>query len=444
LLRLLLLWQDIKKPDMIETAEARKPMLKVSEMAEHLIGSEIIKLASEIQEKIKNGERIFNYTIGDFDPNIFPIPSELNDEIIKAYNEHHTNYPAANGIAELRKAVSVFLKEREGLDYTPDEILISAGARPLIYGTFTTLIDANDKVVIPLPSWNNNHYCHLLNAKPVFVETTPENNFMPTAEELRPYLKGATMLALCSPLNPTGTTFGKEQLEMICDLVLEENRSRSTDEKPLYLMYDQIYWMLTYEKTEHYNPVSLRPEMKDYTIFIDGISKSLAATGVRVGWAFGPKRVMDKMRSILSHVGAWAPKAEQVATAKYLQNNKAIDKFITYFKAEIDERLVKFYEGFSQLKKEGFRVNAIAPQAAIYLTVQFDLKGMQTKEGKILARQSDVNSYILDVAKLALVPFYAFGSSHESNWYRLSVGTCDKREIPEVFRTLKQALSQLQ
>src|SRR3954466_2221313 len=98
---------------MLETAEAKKVELKVSEMAEHLIGSEIIKLAAEIQEKQKNGEHIFNYTIGDFDPKIFPIPSELNFEIRKAYNAHETNYPAANGIVELRKAVSVFLKERE-------------------------------------------------------------------------------------------------------------------------------------------------------------------------------------------------------------------------------------------------------------------------------------------------------------------------------------------
>jgi aspartate aminotransferase len=429
---------------MLETETAQKAELKVSEMAEHLIGSEIIKLASEIQEKIKNGERIFNYTIGDFNPQIFPIPSELNDEITKAYNEHHTNYPAANGIAELRKAVSTFIKEHEGLDYTADEILISAGARPLIYGTFTTLIDPGDKVVIPLPSWNNNHYCHLLNAKPVYVETKPENNFMPTADEIRPYLKGATMLALCSPLNPTGTTFGKEQLERICDLVLEENRKRSADEKPLYLMYDQIYWMLTFGETKHYNPVSLRPEMFDYTIFIDGISKSLAATGVRVGWAFGPRRIMDKMRAILSHLGAWAPKAEQVATAKYLQNKSALNSFLSHFKKEIDERLEKFYEGFSALKEEGFRVNAISPQAAIYLTVQFDLKGLKTKDGKILATQNDVNNYILNEAKLALVPFYAFGSSNDSNWYRLSVGTCNKEEIPEVFKSLRKVLSQLQ
>ncbi len=429
--------------NMSATSVASKPVLRVSEMAENLIGSEIIKLAGEIQEKIKNGERIFNYTIGDFDPKIFPIPQELNDDIVIAYKNHHTNYPAANGIAELRKEVANFILDREGLDYSADEILISAGARPLIYGTFATLLDAGDKVIVPLPSWNNNHYCHLFGAKPVYVTTTPENNFMPTAEELRPHLKDATLVALCSPLNPTGTIFQKQQLEEICDLILEENKSRSADEKPLYLMYDQIYWVLTFGESEHFNPVSLRPEMKDYTVFIDGISKCFAATGVRVGWSFGPRRIMDKMRAILSHVGAWAPKAEQVATAQFLKNRLAVNSFLSNFKNEVDERLVKFYKGFSQLKKDGFRVDCIAPQAAIYLTVKFDLKGMTTAEGKVLSSQSDVTNYILNEAKLALVPFNAFGSSNDSTWYRLSVGTCNKNEIPEVFASLRKVLSQL-
>ncbi|CAN5529522.1 pyridoxal phosphate-dependent aminotransferase [soil metagenome] len=425
------------------TSVASKPVLRVSEMAENLIGSEIIKLAGEIQEKIKNGERIFNYTIGDFDPNIFPIPQELNDAIVLAYKNHQTNYPAANGIAELRKEVANFILDREGLDYSVDEILISAGARPLIYGTFATLIDAGDKVIVPLPSWNNNHYCHLFGAKPVYVTTTPENNFMPTADELRPHLKDATLVALCSPLNPTGTIFQKQQLEEICDLIIEENKNRSEDQKPLYLMYDQIYWVLTFGEAEHFNPVTLRPEMRDYTIFIDGISKCFAATGVRVGWSFGPKRIIDKMRAILSHVGAWAPKAEQVATAQFLKNRLAVNNFLSNFKDEVDERLVKFYEGFSLLKKDGFRVDCIAPRAAIYLTVQFNLRGMKTADGDILSTQSDVTEYVLNEAKLALVPFNAFGSSNDSTWYRLSVGTCNKNEIPEVFNSLRKVLSQL-
>ncbi len=428
---------------MLEPVISNKHDLTVSLMAENLIGSEIIKLAAEVNEKIKNGERIFNYTIGDFDPNIFPIPQELTDAIVEAYKNHETNYPAANGMIELRKAVSSLLNERLHLDYSPDEILIAGGARPLIYGTYVTLLNAGDTVVFPVPSWNNNHYCHLTQTKPVFVETQPENNFMPTADEIRPYLKNATLLSLCSPLNPTGTIFKKEQLESICDLILEENKRRGPNGKPLYLMYDQIYWVLTFGDNQHYNPVSLRPEMKEYTIFIDGISKSLAATGIRVGWAFGPRKIMDKMKSILSHIGAWSPKAEQVATANYLHMKHEMGTYVNDFKKRIDTRLVKFYEGFVQLKKEGFKVNAIAPQAAIYLTVQFNLAGMKTQDGKVLKTQKDVTQYILDEGKLALVPFSAFGSSENSSWYRLSVGTCNSAEIDEVFTSLRKSLSGL-
>jgi aspartate aminotransferase len=427
---------------MTETVVASRANSQVSLMAENLIGSEIIKLAAEIQEKIKNGEHIYNYTIGDFDPKIFPIPAELNSEIINAYNDRQTNYPAANGIAELRKAVAGFLKDNEGLDFNTEEILISGGARPLIYATYVTLLDAGDKVIVPVPSWNNNHYCHLIGAQPVYIETRPENDFMPTASEIRPYLKGATLLALCSPLNPTGTVFKKDQLEEICDMVLEENLRRGADEKPLYLMYDQVYWVLTLGETKHYNPVTLRPDIRKYTLFIDGISKSFAATGVRVGWAAGPRVIIDKMKAILSHIGSWAPKAEQVATAKYLVQKDHTASFLKNFKKEIEIRLDKFYAGFMQLKKSGFDVDAIAPQAAIYLTVKFNLTGKKTKSGKILATQSDVTRYILDEARMAIVPFSAFGSSDNSPWYRLSVGTCNTGEIPKVIESLNRVLSE--
>ena len=428
---------------MPETVVEQRTPLQVSEMAETLIGSEIIKLAAEINEKIHKGEKIYNYTIGDFDPNIFPIPAELNEAIIKAYREHHTNYPAANGMVELRKAAAEFLHEKQKQSFTPDEVLISAGARPLIYAVYTTLLNPGDTVVFPVPSWNNNHYCHLSRANPVFLETRPENNFMPVADDIRPYIQKATLIALCSPLNPTGTVFGKKQLEDICDLIIEENRRRGANEKPLYLLYDQIYWILTYGNTQHYDPVSLRPAMRDYTIFIDGISKSLAATGVRVGWATGPRTIIDKMKAILSHVGAWAPKAEQVAVAEFLKNKNALDKFLIQFKDQLNKRLQGFYNGFVQLKKEGYSVDAISPQAAIYLTVRFDLTGKKTSDGITLSTQKEVTQYILDEAKLALVPFSAFGSSDESPWYRLSVGTCNIEEIPGVFTSLKKALAAL-
>lgn len=413
-------------------------------MAENLIGSEIIKLAGEINERIKQGQRIYNFTIGDFNPAIFPIPTELTDAIIQAYREGHTNYPAANGIAELRKEVSLFLQQHQGLQYHENDILIAGGARPLIYAIFQTIVDAGDKVVFPVPSWNNNHYCHLSHAQQVCLETTAETNFMPTADALRPHLHDAVLLALCSPLNPTGTVFTQEALAEICDLVIEENKRRSPDQKPLYLMYDQIYWVLTYGQTRHYDPVRLRPEMRPYTVYVDGLSKAFAATGVRVGWSFGPQHLMKRMQAILGHIGAWSPKAEQIATARYLQQTDAVQHYLTTFRLAVEQRLNGIYAGLMRLKAEGLSVNAIEPQAAIYLTVQFDLIGKRTPDGKILEKTADITAHLLNEAGLAMVPFYAFGASPQSTWYRLSVGTCVLEEIEEMIERLAQVLRRLQ
>jgi aspartate aminotransferase len=149
------------------------------------------------------------------------------------------------------------------------------------------------------------------------------------------------------------------------------------------------------------------------------------------------------MKAILTHVGAWAPMAEQKAVAKFLQQKEAIAKYLTHFKSEVEIRLEKIYEGLQQLKSEGHQVDAIAPQAAIYLTIKFDLAGKKTAEGKLLETQSDVSEYLLNEAKLAVVPFNAFGASKTSPWYRLSVGTCKKEEIDGMLKLLKQALEKL-
>ncbi len=414
----------------------------LSKLAETLIGSEIVKLGGVIKEKISKGEHIYNYTIGDFDSTQFPIPCELKEAIKNAYDDGFTTYPVADGEADLRKAVGGFIQKNEGLDYAANEILIGAGGRPLIYALYRAIVDKGDKVIYPVPSWNNNHYTHFTEGEHILIEATKENNFMPTAAQIRPHINGASLLALCSPLNPTGTVFTKEDLEEICDLVIEENASRAEGAKKLYLMYDQMYWTLTFGNTVHYNPVTLRPAMKAYTIFVDGISKAFAATGVRVGWSMGPAEVIAKMKAINSHVGAWAPMAEQKAVAKFLAQEKVVTDYFVHFKSEVEYRLRNIYEGFINLKKEGFAVDAIVPQAAIYLTVQINLVGKKVN-GKSLEKQTDVTAYILDEAKLAMVPFNCFGAKDDSTWYRISVGCVKKEEINEMLEMLKNALGKV-
>jgi aspartate aminotransferase len=415
----------------------------LSTMAENLIPSEIIKLAAEVNQKIQSGEQVFNLTIGDFNPSIFPIPKGLETNIINAYKAGHTNYPAANGIVELRRSVSEEITKSQGLHYSPDEILVSGGARPLIYAIYKTLLDSGDVVIYPVPSWNNNHYCHLSQAHGIALEVTAAQNFMPTANDLAPHIGKATLIALCSPQNPTGTVFSKEALTEICQLVLAENKRRAGKKKPVYIMYDQIYSELTFNGAVHYDPVGLVPELRDFVIYVSGISKIFAATGVRVGWAFGPKKLIDKMRAILSHIGAWAPKAEQLATAQFLKDQNAVNDFMNWFKPEIYTRLSGLFEGISNLKNQSYPIDVIYPHAAIYLTVKCPWTQKQTSKSVILKDQSMVTDYILNFCKVAMVPFNAFGSSNDSEWYRISVGTMKTEEIDLIVTALRNGMDQL-
>ena len=417
---------------------------KLSHLAGTLEGSEIVKLGNMISERIRNGEKIYNFTIGDFDPQEFPIPAELEELIIESYQHKNTSYPAAEGVLDLRKAVSSFIKEWEGIDYAPNEIQIASGGRPLIYTLFKAIVDKGDKVIYGVPSWNNNHYVLMTDGEHCVIECLPENDFMPKPEDIKKNIKGATLICLCTPQNPTGTTLSKDALVEICDLILEENKLRTETDKKLYLMFDQMYWTLTYDKTVHYNPISVRPEMKPFTIFVDGISKVFAATGVRVGWALGPETVIAKMKALLSHLGAWAPMAEQKAVAKYLVQKENISSYLVHFKSEVEYRLKSLHQGFTLLKQKGFKVDSVSPQAAIYLTIKIDLVGKYSAEGNLLATQTDVTSYLLDEAKLAVVPFSAFGVGGNNPWYRLSVGTCKKEEIPDMLSKLETALGKLQ
>jgi aspartate aminotransferase len=417
--------------------------MQVSQMAAGLSGSEIIRIGNQVSEQVRQGADICNLTIGDFDPAIFPIPAGLNEAITQAYQAGQTNYPPAAGLGELRQSVSDFLKTRQGLSYGINDILIAGGSRPLIYATYRALVDPGDRVVFPLPSWNNNHYCHLTGATPVTVATRAENNFMPTAADLAPHLAGATLLALCSPLNPTGTVFTKAGLQEICDLVLAENERRSPDEKPLYILYDQIYWLLTFGDTEHHDPVTLRPELRPYVIYIDGISKCFAATGVRVGYSFGPTAIIEKMKSILGHVGAWAPKAEQVATAHFLPETVAVDAFIAEMKTGLQSSLQGLFKGLKDLQAQGCPVDAVAPAGAIYLTIKIDVLGRTAPDGTVLASTAELTSYLISEAKLALVPFSAFGSPASEPWFRASVGAETVESIQAALPRLRAALDKL-
>ncbi|WP_317235858.1 aminotransferase class I/II-fold pyridoxal phosphate-dependent enzyme [Niabella hibiscisoli] len=194
------------------------------------------------------------------------------------------------------------------------------------------------------------------------------------------------------------------------------------------MLYDHIYNLLVRDSAQHIDPVSVCPAMKAYTIFTDAVSKNFAATGVRVGWGYGPERLINKMKTILSHVGAWAPMAEQKALAVFFDNLPVVEEYLHHFKRKIARRLDGFYEGLMELKQEGLAVDVIAPQSSIYLTVKMDIPG-------------NIFNELLDEG-VAVIPFSAFGAQQAGNWFRLSVGTCKLEDIAPVIQKFRKVLMQ--
>ena len=212
------------------------PISRVSRLAANLHGSAILRIAGEVRALAKTGKPILDLTVGDFSSKQFPIPRALEDAIVDALRAGESTYPPPIGLESLRQAIREFYHRRLGLQFPLESVLVASGARPAIYSVYRALVDEGDEVVFPAPSWNNDHYTQIVGAHPVLVECDASTNFLPTAAMLRPVVRNARLLALCSPVNPTGTVFDANTLREICQLVVEENERRAAagKDRPLY------------------------------------------------------------------------------------------------------------------------------------------------------------------------------------------------------------------
>ncbi|MEM3342642.1 MAG: aminotransferase class I/II-fold pyridoxal phosphate-dependent enzyme [Thermoplasmata archaeon] len=452
--------------------ETKYKDFRTSVMSKKLVESEILRISWEIKELVSKGQDICDLTLGDFNPKDFPIPQMLQMEIKKALEQGNTNYPPADGIKELKKAVQQYVEHEYNVRYPLESILIYGGARPALYTAYRVLLDPGDIALYSLPSWNNNHYMTLSDGRPVEIETKSENNFFPTIDDIRPFLSKARVIELSSPLNPTGTLISSENLKSICEAIVAENRRRQElnagikkenkggmkegivekeekeinevkEGKELFLVYDQVYAGLVSPSGIHAFPTALCPEVAKYTLVIDGISKSFAATGLRVGWTLGPCDVINRMKAVLGHIGAWAPRPEQVATAAFLTAHDEIRKYRVFITGELEKRLFFLHNTMQNLKKKGLPVDSIEPKGSIYLSLRFDIRGRKRKNGKTLEDAEDMRAFLLEEAGLGLVPFYAFGCFNHPTWFRASVGGISLASLEKVPERLEKALATL-
>lgn len=390
----------------------------LTENARAMQGSLILGIAAEVRALAAQGQPICNLTVGDFDARQFPVPDELREWVKEALDGAETNYPPAEGIAALREAVAGWYERALGVKVGADWVVVASGARPVMYATYRLLLERGDTLLYCVPSWNNGYYGQLTEAHQETVQTLAENDFMPTAEELAEPFTRATLFTLNSPQNPTGTMIRPDRLAAIARLLVAENNRRAADgRRPLMWMWDQVYWTLTFGDAVHAHPCALVPECAPYVITVDAISKSFAATGLRVGWAVLPPVLAERMKAFIGHVGAWAPKPEQVATARFLSNDAAMAAFGTRFRAALAERLELLDRGLTALG-----IEHLVPQGAMYLSVRFNLFGREGVDGQPMRTNEDIRRWLLTRAGLAVVPFQAFDLAGDSGWFRMSVG----------------------
>jgi len=415
----------------------------LSETVRGLAGSEILKIAAEIRELLAAGHSVCNLTVGDFDPKLFPIPELLHEGIRRAYAAGETNYPPADGMPSLRRAVADYTARQWNVRYPLESVLVASGARPVLYAAYRSVLNPGDAVVYSIPSWNNSYYAWISAARALELTTRVENGFLPTLDMIRPHLTDARLLCINTPLNPAGTVMEPEQLRAITRAVVEENERRTrAGRRHLFLLLDQVYAALVFGAARHVHPVQLVPESAPWVISLDGVSKAFAATGLRVGWVLAAPALVARMKDLIGHMGAWAPRPEQVAFAEFLEDEAACRTFQSELKAKVQERLDTLHRGFQRMKAEGLPVDCVHPQGAIYLSLRLDVLG-RSIEGSPLRTNEELRKLLLEKAGLALVPFQAFGLREDSGWFRISVGAVSVEEIEKMLPRVAQLLSRV-
>lgn len=399
-------------------------------------GSTILGIAGQVRALKAQGLEICDLTVGDFSPLHFRIPAELTQEITRALEAGHTNYPPADGVPELKAAIVRLYERQLGLKFSPDWVCVASGARPPIYAAWRLFTLPGDRTLSSLPMWNTGYYAQLCQTRHEYLSTRAEDGFFPTVEQVRRALPGARLLALNSPLNPTGTAIERDVIEGIARALVDENRRRlPLGQPPCILLYDQVYWLLPSPGVQHHSPVSLVPECAPWVVHVDAISKCFAATGLRVGWAVLPPALQGPMKSLIGHIGAWAPRPEQLATARLLDRPDRTEAALNALRGQLDERLSLAYTAISAMEAQGLPVHAVKPQGALYLSLRVDLvgRGFHSNEA--------IRAWLLEEAGFAVVPFQAFDLDEDSGWFRMSVGAVGVAELDVALQRLRAVVA---
>lgn len=369
-----------------------------------------------------NGLDVVNFGVGEPD---FDTPENIKDAAIKAIRDGFTKYTPVGGIDKLKDAIVEKFERDNNLHFSRDEIIVSCGAKHSLYNIAQALFSPGDEVLIPSPYWVSYPDQALLNeAVPVFVRTYEKDLFLLRPEVLKTHITRKTkVLILNTPSNPTGLAYDSKTLEEIAGIALKND---------IYIISDEIYEKLIYDGIRHVSVASLDKDIKEKTIVVNGLSKSYAMTGWRIGFAAGPKEIIRAMTNIQSQSTSNPTSIAQKAAIEALAGPQ---DFIGTMISEFDRRRKFLVEKINAIQS----MSCIKPSGAFYAFPNVSgLYGRRFDNGKI-ASSSDLAMYLLEKANVAVVPGAAFG---EDNHIRLSYATSIE-EIRKGVDRIKDAVNRL-
>lgn len=363
--------------------------MRLSKKVQDITPSSTLAISAKAQELQQQGKDVIGLGVGEPD---FNTPDYIIEAAYDAMKSGKTRYTPSSGVLELKEAIVKKMKRDHQLDYKSSEIIVTTGAKHALYTTFEAILEQDDEVIIPAPYWvSYTEQVKLAGGKPVIVKTLEKNQFKLTPEQLEDSITDRTQaIVLNSPSNPTGMMYTKEELQAIGDVCLKHN---------LVIVSDEIYEKLIYTDDEHVSIAELSEELKEMTIVINGVSKSHAMTGWRIGYAAGPQKIIKAMTSHASHAISNPTSISQYAALKaYEGSNETIVEMNKVF----SERLDRLYELLIDIPG----ISCVKPKGAFYLFPNAidaaKMNGFDTVDEWVTA--------LLEEEKVALVPGSGFGA----------------------------------
>jgi len=373
----------------------------LSERANSVSPSLTLAITAKAKEIREKGEKIINLAAGEPD---FDTPYFIKEATKQALDSGFTKYTPSSGIKELKEAISKKYEEEFNLKYSPEEIIISCGAKHAIFNAIMALINKDDEVIVPSPYWvSYPEMVKLAEGKPVIVKTEEKNNFKLTPSQLEKAItKKTKMLIINTPSNPCGSVYKKEELKSIARILTKYK---------IFCLFDEIYEKIIY-KTSHINIATLSKKMKELSVVINGVSKTFSMTGFRIGWALAKKELVQAMASIQSHSTSNPTSFSQkgaLFALKSKKSKKIVEKMVKEFKKRRDYvvEAINSIKGLSCLKPEG----------AFYIFVNISSLLNKSYKGNLLKTSLEFAKILLEEKKLAVIPGIAFGND---NYIRIS------------------------